>query len=78
MKIKVLGTGCTKCKVLEKATLEAVQKNGINATVTKEEDIVKIMEYGVMTTPALVVDEKVVVKGKLLSVDQIANLLKKQ
>ena len=77
MEIKVLGTGCAKCKSLEKATNEAVEKTGINATVTKVEDIVEIMNFGVMTTPALVIDGEVVVKGKVPSVDEISKLLTK-
>ncbi len=56
MEIKVLGTGCAKCKSLEKVTREAIEKTGVNATVTKVEDIVEIMQYGIMTTPALVID----------------------
>jgi len=77
MDIKVLGTGCSKCKSLEKATREAVAEAGIDATVTKVEDIVEIMSYGVMTTPALVVDGKVVVKGKVPSVTEIKSLITK-
>ncbi|MDA3880909.1 MAG: thioredoxin family protein, partial [Prolixibacteraceae bacterium] len=71
MEIKVLGPGCPKCKTLEKATLEAVTAAGIDATVSKVEDIVEIMNYGVMQTPALVVDGKVVIKGRVPSVDDI-------
>ncbi|MCW3788113.1 thioredoxin family protein [Plebeiibacterium sediminum] len=78
MDIKVLGTGCTKCKNLEKATREAVAELGVEATVTKVEDMLKIMEFGVMTTPALVVDGKVVSKGTLLKVDEIKKLLTQQ
>jgi len=77
MEIKVLGTGCAKCNSLEKATREAVNKTGINATITKVDDIVEIMQSGVMTTPALVIDGKVVVKGKVPSVDEISKLLNK-
>lgn len=77
MDIKVLGTGCPKCKTLEKATKEAVEKAGVNATVTKVEDIVEIMNFGVMTTPALVVNGEIVVKGRVPSVDEIAKLLSK-
>ena len=77
MEIKVLGTGCAKCKALEKATREAVAEAGIAASVTKVEDIVEIMSYGVMTTPALVVDGKIVVKGKVPSVSEIKSLLTK-
>lgn len=77
MEIKVLGTGCAKCKSLEKATREAVEKAGVDATVTKVEDIVEIMQFGVMTTPALVIDGEVVVKGKVPSVSEITKLLTK-
>jgi small redox-active disulfide protein 2 len=75
MEIKVLGTGCPKCKTLEKRTSEAVNELGIDARVTKEEDILKIMTYGVMRTPGLVIDEKVVASGTLLSVIEIKNLI---
>jgi small redox-active disulfide protein 2 len=78
MDIKVLGPGCPKCKTLEKATLQAVSETGINATVTKVDDIVEIMNYGVMTTPALVIDGKVVVKGKVPTVEEIKNLITKK
>lgn len=77
MDIKVLGPGCAKCKSLEKATREAVSESGIDATVTKVEDIVEIMKYGIMVTPALVVDEKVVLKGIVPSVKEVVNLLNK-
>jgi small redox-active disulfide protein 2 len=77
MDIKVLGTGCPKCKALEKATKEAVAEARIDATVSKVEDIVEIMNYGVMTTPALVIDGKVVVKGKVPSVAEIKSLITK-
>ena len=60
MEIKILGTGCSNCRNLEKATREAVAELNLDASVVKEEDIVKIMSYGVMRTPALVVDEKAV------------------
>ncbi len=77
MEIKVLGTGCPKCKALEKATREAVAEVGIDAEITKVEDILEIMKLGVMTTPALVVNGNVVSKGKLLTVAEIKNLIKK-
>lgn len=75
MEIKVLGTGCTKCKTLEKATLAAVKELGLEATVTKEEDIMNIMAYGVMRTPGLVIDEKVVVSGRIPSAKELKELL---
>lgn len=75
MEIKVLGTGCAGCKALYDTVQEAVDKLGIDASVIKEEDLMKIMEYNVMTLPALVVDGKVVSKGKRLSVNQVIELL---
>jgi len=77
MEIKILGPGCSKCRTLDKLTREVVEKNGINATITKVEDIMEIMKYGVMSTPALVVNEKVVVKGRVPSSDEIKQLLTK-
>ncbi len=77
MDIKILGTGCPKCKTLEKSAREAVAQSGLDATVSKVEDIMEIMQYGVMTTPALVVDGKVLVKGRVPSVDEIKNLITK-
>jgi small redox-active disulfide protein 2 len=77
MEIKILGPGCAKCKTLDKLTREVVEKNSINATITKVEDIMEIMKYGVMSTPALVVDEKVIVKGRVPSSDEIRQLLTK-
>jgi small redox-active disulfide protein 2 len=75
MEIKILGPGCPKCKTLEKLTREVVEESGIDATVTKVDDIVAIMNYGVMTTPALVIDERVVVKGRVPSAEEIKRLL---
>jgi small redox-active disulfide protein 2 len=77
MEIKILGPGCSKCKTLDRLTREVVEKNGINATITKVDDIMEIMKYGVMSTPALVVDEKVVLKGRVPSSDEIKQLLTK-
>lgn len=75
MEVKILGTGCPKCKTLEKNTKDAVGNLGIDATVTKEEDIMKIMEYGVMHTPGLVINGKVVSSGRVLTPKQINELL---
>ena len=77
MEIKILGPGCAKCKTMDRITREVVEKYGINATITKVEDIMEIMKYGVMSTPALVVDEKVIVKGRVPSSDEIKQLLTK-
>lgn len=75
MDIKVLGTGCPKCKSLEKATRDAVTELGINANVEKEEDIMKIMTYGIMHTPALVIDGKVVASGRVPNEKELKTLL---
>jgi small redox-active disulfide protein 2 len=77
MEIKILGTGCSKCKTLEEITLKVVTENGIDANITKVEDIVEIMKFNIMTTPALVVNDKVVSKGRIPSVDEIKQFLTK-
>lgn len=71
MNIKVLGTGCKKCTILMANVEEAVKLAGIKATVEKIEDVQLIIAYGVMSTPALVIDEKVVSKGKVLKAKDI-------
>ena len=74
MEIKVLGTGCSNCKALY-ANVEKVMKDmDINAVFVKEEDLQKIMEYNVMSLPALVIDGKVVAKGRIAE-SEIKNLL---
>jgi small redox-active disulfide protein 2 len=77
MEIKILGPGCPKCKTLEQLTRDVVSKNGIDATITKVDDIIEIMKYNIMTTPALVIDGKVVVKGRIPSAEEIKQLLTK-
>ncbi|MPL83954.1 hypothetical protein SDC9_29913 [bioreactor metagenome] len=76
MKIEVLGTGCSKCKALEEAVKQAVTKIGGFHEVKKVKDLVEIMNYGVMSTPALVVDGVVKSTGKVLSVDELLILFK--
>ena len=76
MKIELLGTGCSKCKTLEEVTNQAVAKIGGFHEIKKVEDIVEIMNYGVMSTPALVVDGVVKSTGKVLSVDELLILFK--
>lgn len=75
MDIKVLGSGCAKCNQLEEATRKAVEQAGIDASVEKVTDMARIMGYGVMTTPALVVDGQVRVAGRVPSVDDLVGLL---
>ena len=75
MEIKILGTGCSKCKSMEEITRKVVKDNDIEANITKVEDIVEIMKYNIMTTPALVVNDKVVSKGRIPSVDEIKQFL---
>lgn len=75
MDIKILGTGCSKCKTLEKNTREAVESLNIQATITKVEDIMEIIQFGVMTTPALVVNGQVEIKGRIPSVEEIKTIL---
>ena len=65
MEIKVLGNGCSTCKTLFASVEKAVKELGIDATVIKEEDLMKIISYNVLSLPALVIDEKVVAKGPL-------------
>jgi len=75
--LKVLGTGCAKCKTLEKVTTEVVNENHFDADIQKIEDIVQIMQYHVMSTPALVVNEKVVFSGRVPSKTEIKNFIEK-
>jgi len=77
MEIKILGTGCPKCKSLEKLAHEAVSELGIDASIVKEEDIMKIMGYGILHTPGLVVDGKVVLSGRLPSSSELKLILTK-
>jgi small redox-active disulfide protein 2 len=75
MKIQILGTGCAKCNTLTHATEQAAQSLGLPYELEKVTDLKRIMEFGVMTTPALVVDGKVKISGKVPSVDEIKALL---
>ncbi len=78
MKISILGVGCPKCKQLEANTIEAAKQLGIQAEIEKVTDITKIAEYGVMSTPGLVIDGKVKSVGKVLNVAQVMELLKEK
>lgn len=76
MEIKVLGTGCANCKALYSSVEQVVNELGLQADLVKEEDLMKIMEYNVMTLPALVVDGKVVAKDRI-SKEEIKKILTK-
>ena len=76
MKIEILGTGCPKCKKLAELAEQAVKESGIEAEITKITEINEIMNYGVMITPALVIDGKVKIAGKIPSLEEIKNWLK--
>lgn len=75
MEIKVLGTGCPNCKTLYATVEKAIAELNLDATLIKEQDILKIMEYNILGLPALVVDEKVISKGKVLTLDEVKQLL---
>jgi len=77
MEIKVLGAGCAKCKTLAAVTKEAIDQLGIEATIEKVEDFEQIMTFGVLTTPALVVDGNVLLKGRVPEVKELVELLSK-
>lgn len=75
MIIKVLGPGCANCKNLERVTREALDDLGLDATIEKVTDYGQIAGYGVMSTPGLVIDEKVVVSGRVPTRDQVKELI---
>jgi small redox-active disulfide protein 2 len=76
MKVQILGTGCPKCKLLEEHARQAVAASGLTAEIVKVTSIDDIMEMGVMMTPALAIDGTIKSSGRVLSVDQIAEILK--
>jgi len=73
--IKILGTGCPKCKTMTNIVKDVVIDNNIDATVEKVEDIMEIMKFNVMVTPALVIDGVITIKGRVPSKDEILALL---
>jgi small redox-active disulfide protein 2 len=75
MLIKILGSGCAKCNRLEQLTREAVAELGVEATFDHVKEMDKIMAYPIMTTPALVVDEQVLVSGRMPSKDELLGWL---
>jgi len=73
--IKILGTGCPKCKQTERIVRKSVDDNSFDAEVQKVEDIQEIMKYNIMSTPAVVIDEEVKIKGRVPSLAEINELL---
>ena len=78
MKIEILGTGCKKCNDLEIIAKEAISKIGGFHSVEKVDDVMKIMNYGVMSTPGLVIDGVVKSTGKVLSVEEVLEIMDKK
>jgi small redox-active disulfide protein 2 len=74
-KIQVLGTGCSKCKTMTSIVESVVKENNLNATIEKVEDIMDIITFNVMTTPALVIDGIVTIKGRVPSKKEVLDLL---
>jgi small redox-active disulfide protein 2 len=77
MEIKILGPGCQKCKTLEKVTRDVVNEMGISAEISKEDDIVKIMSYGIMNTPGFVINGKVIFSGRVPSPKELKEIVAK-
>ena len=73
--IKILGPGCAKCKTTYNNALEAVKQLGVEATVEKIEDLEEMMKYNVLTTPVLLIDEVMKVKGRVAEITEIKNFL---
>ena len=75
MNIKILGTGCARCHQLEKTAREAIKELGVDATLEEVKDITKIIEYSILATPGLVIDEKVVSSGKVPNKEDLKKLI---
>lgn len=73
--IKILGTGCPKCKQTTAVVEAAIKETGIEATIEKVEDIEEIMKYDILSTPAIVIDEKIAIKGRVPSKSELMGLL---
>ena len=73
--IKILGTGCPKCQTMTGIVKEVVSENNIDASIEKVEDIMEIMKFNIMTTPALVIDDVITIKGRIPSKKEILELL---
>ncbi len=75
MNIKILGSGCTKCKITYNNVIEALKETGLEAEVVKIEDMEEIMKYNVLTTPVLMIDDVVKVKGRVAELSEIKEFL---
>ncbi|TGV01113.1 thioredoxin family protein [Flavivirga rizhaonensis] len=73
--IKILGTGCPKCQSMTRIVQDVVSENNIDATIEKVEDIIEIMKFNVMTTPVLVIDDAITIKGRVPSKDEVLAFL---
>ena len=73
--IKILGTGCPKCQSMTGVVKDVVSTNNIDATIEKVEDIMEIIKFNIMTTPALVIDDIITIKGRVPSKDEVMRLL---
>ena len=73
--IKILGTGCSKCKAMTNIVQEVVSENDISATIEKIEDIEEIIKFNVMSTPTLVIDNVITIKGRVPSKEEVLALL---
>lgn len=74
--VKILGTGCPKCQSMTGVVKEVIAENGITASIEKVEDIEEIMKYNVLTTPALVIDDVITIKGRVPTKNEVLDLLK--
>jgi len=74
--IKILGTGCPKCQSMTGVVKDVISENNIDATIEKVEDIMEIMKYNVMSTPALVVDDVITIKGRVPSKEEVLAFVK--
>ncbi|MGB3399045.1 MAG: thioredoxin family protein [Candidatus Deferrimicrobiaceae bacterium] len=75
MKITILGTGCPKCRQMAEVVHEAVEKSGVDAAISKVEDIREIVKFHVMITPALAIDDEVKISGRVPTVEEVTSLL---
>lgn len=77
IEIKILGAGCAKCRILEQKVRAYLIKNNIEANIIKEENFSEIMKYGIMTTPALVINEKIELKGRMPGKGELEEIISK-